>query len=260
MPTSAGPEPAARARILGAPVEAVDLQSAVQRLAAAVDAHRADPSIPPALVVTLNPEMVMLARRDAGFAEILEGSAMLVPDGIGVVRALRRRGFPGVERLGGVELLEAYLPVAAARGHRLALAGAGTGVAEAAAARLRSRYPNLPIVAADGGDPGPGLVRRLREGRPDVVCAAFGQGRQERFLREHLGEIGAAAGVGVGGWLDYVARRAHRAPRPVRDAGLEWAWRLLLQPSRLRRQRVLPLFWVLERREAALLGRVQRRG
>jgi N-acetylglucosaminyldiphosphoundecaprenol N-acetyl-beta-D-mannosaminyltransferase len=162
-----------------------------------------------------------------------------------------------VQRVGGVELMDAYLPVAARDGHRIALAGAAPGVAAAAAARLQERFPGLRVVAAESGDPGAPLAARLQAAAPDVVCAAFGHGRQERFLRDHLAGIGAAAGVGVGGWLDYVSGRVRRAPATLRDAGLEWAWRLALQPWRVRRQAVLPWFWLLDRRETALLARAR---
>ncbi len=243
------------ARILGAPVDIVDLEGAVARLVRMVEQHRADTPAEPAIVVTLNPEMVMLARRDPAFARVLDGAAMLVPDGIGIVRALHRRGFADVLRVSGVELLEAYLPIAAQRGHRVALAGAAPGVAQSAARNLRKRFADLQVVAAESGAPDATLADRLRAVSPDLVCCAFGHGRQEMFLHEHLAATGAAAGIGVGGWLDYVAGRVRRAPAPLREAGLEWAWRLALQPWRLRRQRVLPVYWMRERHEATLLRR-----
>jgi N-acetylglucosaminyldiphosphoundecaprenol N-acetyl-beta-D-mannosaminyltransferase len=202
------------------------------------------------VVVTLNPEMVMRFRRDPSFRAVVEAAALLVPDGIGIVRALRRRGHRGAVRVGGADLLEAYLPLAAAGGHRLALAGGAPGVAAAAARNLAARQPKLTVVAADGGRPDAALAGRLQEARPEMVWAAFGAGAQEEFLARYLGQIGAAAGIGVGGSLDYLAGRVRRAPSLMRDAGLEWAWRLVRQPWRLRRQAVLPLYWWLERREA----------
>ena len=236
-----------RARVLGCPVDVVDMDAAVRRLADLIDAH----DIPGgALVVTLNPEMVMRARRDPDFAATLEGAALLVPDGVGVVRALRRRGFRRAVRVGGADLLEAYLPHAVARGDRVALVGGVAGVADAAAAALRRRHPGLDVVA-DGGDPDAGTAARVAALGPALVCAAYGAGAQERFLRDHLRGIGAAAGIGVGGTLDYLAGRLRRAPALLRSAGFEWLWRLMLEPSRWRRQLVLPHFWWLERREVA---------
>ena len=77
-------------------------------------------------------------------------------------------------------------------------------------------------------------------------------------MLEHLGVAGAGVGIGVGGALDYFSGRTPRAPAPLRRAGLEWAWRLALQPWRWRRQLVLPGFWALERAEARRRNRAAR--
>lgn len=236
-----------RARVLGCPVDVVDMDAAVRRLADLIDAHGASGG---AVVVTLNPEMVMRARREPDFARILESAALVVPDGVGLVRALRRRGFPQAVRVGGVDLVDAYTPQALERGERIALVGGAGDVASRAADQLRSRHPGLDVVA-DGGDPDSATAARVAEHSPQLLCVAYGAGRQERFLRDHLRTIGAAAGIGVGGTLDYLAGTARRAPRVVRYAGFEWLWRLALEPRRWRRQLVLPQFWWLERREVA---------
>jgi len=221
------------------------MHQAVTRLVDLVEAH----STAPALVVTLNPEMVMLAQRDPAFAAILEHAALLVPDGVGIVNALRRRGHPLPGRVTGIDLLHAYAPEAARLGHRIAFCGGTPGVAAAAAQRLVADHPGLQVVATDSGDPGRQVAERLLAARPDVVCAAYGHGAQERFLAEHLPLIGAGVGIGVGGTLDVLAGRVRRAPSVVQQAGFEWAWRLLREPRRLRRQAVLPVYWWRERRE-----------
>ena len=244
----------ARARVLGCPVDVVDTAEAVRRLVELVERHRAGDSAHPAVVVTLNPEMVMLARRDTEFRAVLEDANLLVPDGIGIVRALRRRGHPEVERVGGADLINAYLPEAERHGHRIALVGGAPGVARAARDRMLAAHPGLQVVAASAANPEASTALRLRNSHPEMVLAAFGAGRQERFLDVHLGEIGAAAGIGVGGALDFLAGKVRRAPAIVQKVGMEWAWRLALQPWRLRRQAVLPVYWWLERREAAAVA------
>lgn len=236
-----------RARVLGCPVDVVDMDAAVHRLAELIDARDGSGA---AVVVTLNPEMVIRARHEPDFARILDSAALLVPDGVGIVRALRRRGFRDAVRIGGVDLLDAYTPHAVERGDRIVLVGGAGDVAARAAARLRRRHPGLDVIA-DSGDPNAGTATRVAALRPQLLCVAFGAGRQERFLRDHLRTVGAAAGIGVGGTLDYLAGTARRAPRAIRSAGFEWLWRLALEPRRWRRQLALPQFWWLERREVA---------
>lgn len=244
-----GPATAAvapRARVLGVGVDLVDMEQALERV---VEAAAPGRTTSPLQVVTLNPEIVMRARRDPGFAAIIEASGLVVPDGIGVVLALRRRGHRDAVRVAGADLLESYAERAAALGHRLALVGGAPGIAAAAAAELERRHPGLRVVAADAGDPGEATAERLRAAAPDALFVAYGAGRQESFLARHLAAIGAGVGMGVGGSLDFLAGRVRRAPAPLRRAGLEWAWRLALEPWRLRRQAVLPVFWWLDRRE-----------
>ena len=240
-----------RARVLGCPVDIVDMATAVATLVEMVDRRRSDATSHPAVVVTLNPEMVMMARRSPAFSSVLDSAALVVPDGIGVVRALRRRGHPEVVRVGGADLLSAYLPDAARHAHRIALVGGAPGVAGAARDRMVAAHPGLQVVAVSDGPPGKTTALELETAQPEVVFAAFGAGRQELFLDRYLGPIGAASGIGVGGALDFLAGRVRRAPALVRRIGLEWVWRLAVQPWRLRRQSVLPVYWWLERREAA---------
>ena len=243
-----------RVRVLGCPVDVVDMATAVHMLVEIVERHRSDAESHPAVVITLNPEMVMLARRSPAFSAVVDSATLVVPDGIGLVRALRRRGHPEAERVGGADLINAYLPEATRHGHRIALAGGAPGVAQAAGDRMTGLHPGLQIVAVTDGRPGSATATEIEKSTPDVVLAAFGGGRQELFLDRYLGAIGAAAGIGVGGSLDYLAGRVRRAPAAVRRLGLEWAWRLAVQPWRLRRQSVLPVYWWLERREAAARG------
>ncbi|MHB8718707.1 MAG: WecB/TagA/CpsF family glycosyltransferase [Candidatus Dormibacteria bacterium] len=241
-----GTESPPRAAVLGFSFDIVSLEAAVERLVAAV----ANPGPAPLLVVTLNPERLIQARREPEYGRIVRGASLVTVDGIGLVRALRRRGVEAT-RVTGADIVDAYAARAALLGHRLALAGGGPGVARAAAAALQARHPALQVVATDDGRPDAAMAERLAAARPQVVLAAFGAGSEERFLDRHLGATGAAAGVTVGGTFDFLAGRVQRAPRPVQRAGLEWLWRLVFQPWRLRRQLALPLFWWLERREAA---------
>jgi N-acetylglucosaminyldiphosphoundecaprenol N-acetyl-beta-D-mannosaminyltransferase len=230
---------AQRLRILGVPVDRVDPDQALDRLLGLVESRRQAPASPAGLVVTLNPEMVMHARRDPHFRSLVEGAALIIPDGIGVVRGMRRRGAPGAVRVSGE---------AARRGHRVLLLGAEPGVAQAAAAVYRSRHPRLQV-SADSGDPTPETALRVAQLHPEMILAAYGHGRQEAFLASTFAITGAAAGVGVGGTFDYVSGRRRRAPAVVQHAGMEWAWRLAAEPRRLRRQTALPRFWWQERRE-----------
>ena len=210
-------------------------------------------------VVTVNPEIVMRARRDPPFGRLLERTRLNVPDGAGIVAAAKLRGLPVPERVTGVELVDDLAALAAVHGYRLLLAGAAPGVADAAAAELQRRYPSLVPPATLVGEPGPDGDAQARalieETRPHIVLVAYGAPAQELWIDRNLRGVAPVVGIGVGGTLDYLAGRIPRAPALLRRVGLEWLYRLARQPWRWRRMRVLPAFARLAILEA--LGRRQ---
>lgn len=233
----------ARVQVLGVGVDRVDLRAAVERIGALVAVGV------PAQVVTVNPEFVMAARRDPVFRGVLNGAALAVPDGMGIIWAARILGDRLPERVGGVELVEALAALAPARGYRLFLLGAAEGVAEAAARALRSRYPGLQIVGTYAGSPATedeaAILHLLREARPDILLVAFGAPAQDLWIARNLARSGGAVAVGVGGAFDYLSGRVPRAPGWIQRAGLEWLYRLARQPWRWRRMLALPRFGAL---------------
>jgi N-acetylglucosaminyldiphosphoundecaprenol N-acetyl-beta-D-mannosaminyltransferase len=240
-------------RVLGLPVDLVDMNEATRRLVDAVERRRKGDPLAALRVATLNPEMVMRAQRTPELRLALQRVGLSIPDGTGVVRELRRRG-AHIARVAGIDLVDQYAAEAAARGHRLALVGAAPGVAAAAGAELERRHPGLRVVATDSSDPSPELAERLLSVGVDVVLAAYSMEGQALFLDRRLDDCGAGAGIGVGGTLDVIAGRLRRAPAPLRTVGLEWLWRLAWQPWRVRRQLDLPRFWWSARREVRTRG------
>jgi N-acetylglucosaminyldiphosphoundecaprenol N-acetyl-beta-D-mannosaminyltransferase len=206
-------------------------------------------------VVTVNPEFVIVARRDARFAAVLRESALATADGIGIVLAGRVLGVPVPGRVTGVDLVEGLAGLGHA-GCRLFLLGAGPGVAEEAASRLRDRFPGARIAGTFAGSPDdasfPEIAERLGEAQASVLLVAFGHPVQDLWISRHrdaLATHGILVGIGVGGVFDYLSGRVPRAPRLLRRLGLEWLYRLIRQPWRWRRQLALPLFALLVVRE-----------
>jgi N-acetylglucosaminyldiphosphoundecaprenol N-acetyl-beta-D-mannosaminyltransferase len=230
-------------RILGIPIHDVTLDEAVEQAAAWVSEDGVHQ------IATVNPEFVMAARRDPAFRAVLEGADLCLPDGVGITLAARYLGRSLRERVAGVDLAEALAARAAREGWRLFLLGAAPGVADRAASVLAARYPGLTIAGTHAGSPRQeeedDIVRRVREAGADILLVAYGAPAQDLWLARNLAQTGAKVGVGVGGAFDYIAGVVPRAPRWMRRAGLEWLYRLIRQPWRWRRQRVLPLYALL---------------
>ncbi|NLG27587.1 MAG: WecB/TagA/CpsF family glycosyltransferase [Chloroflexi bacterium] len=200
----------------------------------------------PRQVVTVNPEFVMEAQRNAAFRVVLERAALALPDGAGLLWAAKRLRQPLRERVTGADTLPAIAERAAARGYGLFFLGAAPGVAERAAAVLGERYPGLRVVGCYAGSPDPAeedvLVARVRAARPDALFVAYGAPRQDLWIARNLQRLDVPVCMGVGGALDFVAGVARRAPRWMRRWGLEWLHRLICQPWRWRRMLALPRF------------------
>ena len=220
-------------------VDCVDMQAALSRIERLVEAGG------PHLVATVNPEFVMRARRDPEFARVLESADLCLPDGTGVVWAARRRGCAVGGTVAGADLVPPLAAMCARRGWRLFLLGAVPGVANELAGRLREANPTLEV-AAHAGDPDPAAdvetLKLIHEHRTDVLLVAYGAPKQEMWIDRLKGRLDVALAVGVGGTFDYLTGRVPRAPGWMRNAGLEWLYRLVRQPWRLRRMAVLPIY------------------
>jgi N-acetylglucosaminyldiphosphoundecaprenol N-acetyl-beta-D-mannosaminyltransferase len=228
-------------RILGVRVDCVDMAGAVDAIARLVAAGG-----PTRLVATVNPEFVMRARADQRFGEVLDSAALCLADGIGVVWAMRRQGCPQYERVPGSDLVPRLAMTCARRGWRLFLLGSRPGVADEAARRLETDNPGLVVAGTYAGSPRPEdddeAVCRIAAARPDVLLVAYGAPHQELWIARNRRRLDVPVAIGVGGTFDFLAGRVRRAPVWMRRAHLEWLWRLALQPARVRRMAVLPLY------------------
>ena len=205
-------------------------------------------------VITANPEFIMLARRDREVAEIARQADIVVADGSGVVVGSRLLG-DGLARVAGRLLVDRLMPELSHRGAGVFLLGAGMGVAERAAYALRRRWPSLQIVGTYAGSADVESAARVRAAEPTVVLVAYGMPKQERWIAHHLASLPSVRlAIGVGGVLDQLAGVQRVPPAFLHRLGLEWLWRLANEPSRWRRQRVLPLFAGLVLRKR-ILGR-----
>jgi len=197
-------------------------------------------------VVTANPEIIMRAQDDGAYREILNAAHMTWPDGVGVLMAGRLLGTFIPERVTGSDGVPLIAQRAAEQGWRVYLLGAAPGVAQQAAHILQERYPGLRIVGAEPGDPRPEfdeeVVQRINAARPHILLVAYGAPKQERWMARNLPRLQVNVAIGVGGSLDFIAGVQKRAPVWVRRVGLEWLWRLVLEPWRWRRQLALPRF------------------
>jgi N-acetylglucosaminyldiphosphoundecaprenol N-acetyl-beta-D-mannosaminyltransferase len=207
--------------------------------------------MPCQVVFTLNALTLLRAHDDPGYAGVLARADVSVADGVGCAWALKRWTGKRVERVTGLELIDALCAQCAADGTGVFCLGARPGVAARAARCLCERFPGLKVAGVkDGFWPAAQeaeVVAEVNASGAGLLLVALGQPRQEEFLDRRRGELRARLGVGVGGCFDVLAGDLRPAPAWVRRAGLEWLFRLGQEPWRFRRVASLPRFvlWVL---------------
>lgn len=199
---------------------------------------RLEQELPPILVVTANPEILMLGQRLPSYDGILrDPETLIVADGIGVVKAAKMLGLPSLTRIPGVELVEKLLAALAPRRGKIFLYGAKPEVMEALLTKIKQAYPDLQIVGAyhGYGQNEAVLQAEIAATQPDLVLAALGAPRQETFLAQCRKSLSQGILIGVGGSFDVISGQKRRAPKIWRKLNLEWAYRLLHEPKRLGR-------------------------
>ena len=245
---------AQRAHVLSLPVDNVSLADTariVERWAVRArtgSADEQDSVVPPAMsqIVTLNPEIAMLARRDPVLRQAIREAELVVPDGTGIVLASWLGDLRLGNRVTGVDVLEMCAHDSARTGYRVMLIGGEPGIAAEAARQLVARFPGASVSAADcgpvGDDTADVILDIIHRSAADVVFVALGAPAQERLIHAIKSRASAGVAIGVGGAFDYIAGKAPRAPRWMRAGGLEWIFRLIVQPWRWRRMLALPAF------------------
>lgn len=198
-------------------------------------------------IVTVNPEFVMAAQKDASFARVLAASDLNLPDGANLLRAAERQGTPLRERVAGTDFVWYLCSIAAVCGWKIFLLGGRDGAGQAAATRLRARYPKLQIAGMYEGTPSEQdraeILGRINACGAQILFVAYGAPAQEAWIQRNRDELkNVRLALGVGGAFDYIGRRVRRAPTWMQKVGLEWLFRLMLQPWRLKRQLALVNF------------------
>ncbi|WP_313238074.1 WecB/TagA/CpsF family glycosyltransferase [Sporosarcina ureae] len=198
------------------------------------------------LIVAINPEKLMKAKEDPELKALLNRAEFQIPDGIGVILASKLKKGQIRSRVTGIDMMDRVVQEAAARGKRIFLYGAKPGVAEEAAAKLQVMHPNIQIAGVQHGyeKDVQVVLDTINQAKPDILFVAMGSPKQEQWIEQHRDQLHPVVFQGVGGSFDVLAGNIKRAPAVFQKAGAEWLYRLLLEPSRIKRQMNLPKFLV----------------
>lgn len=189
-------------------------------------------------VVTANPEILMHAEKDPVIrAMLLNEQNAVIPDGVSVVKAMRSQGLEAKERITGVDLAERLLQKAGESGKTVYLLGAKEEVVSTLAGKLAGKYPQMTVRFHNGydGDKDEIFEQEIVPFQPDLVLVALGVPAQELLISRHLDRFSKGVFVGVGGSFDVLSGLKQRAPAFFVKTNTEWLYRILREPSRLKR-------------------------
>jgi N-acetylglucosaminyldiphosphoundecaprenol N-acetyl-beta-D-mannosaminyltransferase len=204
--------------------------------------------------IAANVHVVMTARQNPTYARVLSQAAIVTPDGMPLVWALRLLGAGQQQRVYGPDWMWAWCDRAAQKGYRLFLYGSQPQTLTRLEAVLRQSFPTLAIAGSyappyvttiDALDTDAEALR-IRESGADVVLVSLGCPKQELWMAGMAAHLSVVM-LGVGAAFDFHSGAVRQAPRWLMGLGLEWFFRLLQEPRRLWSRYVLnnPLFLVL---------------
>ena len=232
---------ARRVRILGVPVNDVDMATCLEMIDQRIASHGKT-----GCVLAMNPEKVVALQRNIELRQLFEKAFLLIPDGIGVVLAMRVLHGTRSTRVPGVDLMRQVCRNATEKGHKVYVYGSREAVNKEAVERLRRIYPGILIVGRHHGyvsaDGMANLIDEINSSGANILFVALGSPMQEQWIQHHLTKLTVNICQGIGGSLDALVGKTKRAPVLFQKVGLEWFYRLLREPGRIRRQMVLPLF------------------
>lgn len=212
--------------ILGVKIDDLTREQAVHRLKNLLVLPK------PVFIVTPYSESVVHAQKDVEFRTILNSADLSLPDGMGVVWAANFLGEKIPEKISGSDFVWDLAEIASDHNFSIFLMGGFDDTPALAAAKLKNKYPNLKIAGMSNEIITPEHINNLKT---DFLLVALGPIRQEKWIAANLPNLKIKLAIGLGGTFDYLARKRAAAPHFLRQAGLEWLWRLLTQPWRIGR-------------------------
>jgi N-acetylglucosaminyldiphosphoundecaprenol N-acetyl-beta-D-mannosaminyltransferase len=194
----------------------------------------------PSFFITANTHYAMLTKESPDLRAINTRAVFVLADGAPLVWASRWKKAPLPERVAGSDLIFDLCGEAARCGYRVFLLGGAEGVADEAARRLAQHHPGLKVVGTESppyrdltSEEQDELIRRIQFAAPDILILASTMPRGERWIAANYERLGVPLCVNLGAGLDFAAGRIRRAPLRLQKLGLEWAYRMFLEPSRL---------------------------
>ncbi len=246
-------------KLFGVPINRINCQQAIELLDKFVSQKKS------CFVVTPDTLAILRARKDKKYLNITKKANLVTPDGAGILWAAATLDNPLIERITGIDLINNICQSAVEKGYRFYLLGSKEGVIEKTATCLKNKYPGINIVgyhhgyfnqgeteAKQGEKSEKEIIRDIKQKKPDFLLVGLGVPKQELWISKYKDELGVPVCIGIGGSFDVLSGKIPRAPLWMQNHGMEWIFRLIKEPKRVKRVIALPYFmWLI------ILGKIE---
>ena len=189
-------------------------------------------------IVTANPETFMISIHDLELEKIiLDKNNLIVPDGIAVIKACKKIGMDIKERITGIEICEYLLKIANDQELSLYLFGAKKEVLDKLTEKIKKEFPKIKLLGATNGYVAnkDKIMNEIIKKEPDICLVALGIPLQEKLISKYFAKAKKGIFIGVGGSFDVLSGTKKRAPKLFIKLNLEWLYRIITEPKRLKR-------------------------
>lgn len=191
----------------------------------------------PSLIITANPLTILSAYKNKSYFEVLKKAKLILADGIGIILVSWILGKKIKQRIPGIDLIPEIFKLAEEKNYRIFLLGSKEEIIEKAQANLKKTYPKANIVGFHHGyfENDGVVLEKIINSKPDILLVGLGQPEQEEWIAKNLDKIKVPVNIGVGGSFDVISGFVKRAPVFIRKIGLEWLYRFIQNPPRLKK-------------------------
>lgn len=205
-------------------------------------------------IVSGNPEVLYNGLQDKVLYQCFNRkNTIIIPDGAGVVHTARLLKQPVKEKIAGIEVMEGIIEYCAANEKGIFLLGAEQNVVESCMLNLMDKYPTLKICGIHNGffdlDDCQSLIDKINKSKPFALFVAMGSPRQDKFIMKYMDILEVKIFMGVGGSFDIFGGKLNRAPKWMIKSNLEWLYRVIKEPVRIKRLNSIPKFMYLAVKE-----------
>lgn len=198
-------------------------------------------------IVNINPEIVVTNHENTDLKEEFNKQKYQIPDGSGIVWASKKNNGNIKKRVAGIDLMTKICEMSCNYTSKIYLYGAKKEVIEKAKEELINTYPNINIVGiSDGYSDEKEVVEDIKLKKPDILFVGIGSPKQEKFIIKYREEFSnTKILMPVGGSFDVISKTKKRAPNWMIKCNIEWLYRLIKEPTRIKRQLKLVKFMFL---------------